>query len=205
MAETRPSASSLPVPTPATLPDAPTWYLVTNLPAPGAAAPCAYAPAAVAEVVRLYGLRMWGEQSYKQVKQALGWAQYQVRADCAIRRHWHLVSCAFSLCWWAGAYPAWAEWDLPAAVTPLAHEDRGQEASAVIPLAAPGEKSGHARSANEGLGRWPIALRRVRAWLEPGIMPWRYRRAWPAKPPPPALQQLLDWLREGCAIDLYIR
>jgi hypothetical protein len=53
------------------------------------------------EVVRLYGLRIWVEQSYKQVKQSLGWAQYQVRTDLAIRRHWQLICCAFSFCWWA--------------------------------------------------------------------------------------------------------
>ncbi len=52
----------------------------------------------VACVVRLYGLRVWVEQSYKQVKQAPGWAHYQVRSDIAIRRHWQLVFCAFSFC-----------------------------------------------------------------------------------------------------------
>jgi hypothetical protein len=61
----------------------------------------ALAPASVAEVVRLYGLRMWVEQSYKQVKRALGWSDYQVRSDLAIRRHWQLVLLAFSFCWWA--------------------------------------------------------------------------------------------------------
>jgi hypothetical protein len=50
----------------------------------------ALAPASVAEVVRLYGLRMWGEQSYKQVKPVLGWS------DLAIRRHWQLACLAFS-------------------------------------------------------------------------------------------------------------
>jgi hypothetical protein len=49
----------------------------------------------------LYGLRMWVEQSYKQVKHVLGWSDYQVRSDIAIRRHWQLVCCAFSFCWWA--------------------------------------------------------------------------------------------------------
>ena len=44
---------------------------------------------------------MWVEQSYKQVKHALGWSAYQVRSDSAIRRHWQLVFCAFSFCWWA--------------------------------------------------------------------------------------------------------
>jgi hypothetical protein len=44
---------------------------------------------------------MWLEQSYKQVKHVLGWSDYQVRSDIAIRRHWELVCCAFSFCWWA--------------------------------------------------------------------------------------------------------
>jgi hypothetical protein len=88
---------------PATLPDLATWYLTTNLPAPGSerALESALAVASVTEVVRLYGLRMWVEQSYKQVKHVLGWSDYQVRSDRAIRRHWQLVCCAFSFCWWA--------------------------------------------------------------------------------------------------------
>ena len=49
----------------------------------------------------MYGLRMWVEQSYKQVKHVLGWSDYQVRSDIAIRRHWQLVFCAFTFCWWA--------------------------------------------------------------------------------------------------------
>ncbi len=99
------SKSSLVVTTdPAKLPDLATWYLLTtNLPAPGSErkneSDGLLAPASVAEVVRLYGLRMWVEQSYKQVKHALGWSQYQVRNDHAIRRHWQLVCCAFSFCW----------------------------------------------------------------------------------------------------------
>jgi hypothetical protein len=48
----------------------------------------------------LYGLRMWVEQSYKQIKHVLGWSDYQVRRDLAMRRHWQLVCCAFSFCWW---------------------------------------------------------------------------------------------------------
>src|SRR5206468_2172422 len=64
------------------------------------------ATASLAEVVRLYGLRMWVEQSYKQVKGALGWAEYQVRSDQAIRRHWTLVCCAFTFCWWHASHAA---------------------------------------------------------------------------------------------------
>jgi SRSO17 transposase len=93
---------------PLTLPDLSTFYLVTNLPAPGSprAAESALAVASLEEVVRLYGLRMWVEQSYKHVKHALGWSQYQVRSDKAIRRHWQLVCCAFSFCWYHASHPA---------------------------------------------------------------------------------------------------
>jgi hypothetical protein len=91
---------------PENLPDKVTWYLVTNLPTPGSErAEQSKLPAAdLAEIVRLYGLRMWVEQSYKQVKHALGWSDYQVRSDIAIRRHWQLVCCAFTFCWWAYGY-----------------------------------------------------------------------------------------------------
>jgi DDE superfamily endonuclease len=104
---------------PATLPDLTTFYLITNLPAPGSqrAQYSKHAVASVEEVVRLYGLRMWVEQSYKQVKHALGWSEYQVRSDQAIRRHWQLVCCAFSFCWYAHAH-ATAEMSLTAPVQP---------------------------------------------------------------------------------------
>jgi SRSO17 transposase len=89
---------------PTTLPALSTWYLVTNLPAPRQES--IHPVADLAEIVRLYSLRNWVEQSYKQVKQSLGWAQYQVRSDRAIRRHWQLVCCAFSFCWWAAGHEA---------------------------------------------------------------------------------------------------
>lgn len=100
---------------PATLPAHQTWYLATNLPTPDEHLLAAEAlpPADLAEVVRLYGLRMWVEQSYKQTKYALGWSQYQVRSDQAMRRHWQLVCCAFSFCWWHASHPATALADQP--------------------------------------------------------------------------------------------
>jgi hypothetical protein len=66
---------------PATLPDLTTFYLVTNLPAPGSqrAQDSKLAAASLEEVVRLYGLRMWVEQSYKQVKHALVLLPYLAR------------------------------------------------------------------------------------------------------------------------------
>ncbi len=93
---------------PESLPDLSTWYLVTNLPAPPerSGPEALFPPASLEEVIRLYGLRMWVEQSYKHVKHALGWSQYQVRSDQAIRRHWQLVWCAFSFCWYHASHPS---------------------------------------------------------------------------------------------------
>ena len=83
---------------PGRLPGMSTWYLLTNLARP----PGRRAQQAdLADIVRLYGLRNWVEQGYKQVKGELGWADFQVRSDRAIRRHWALVCCAFSFCWQA--------------------------------------------------------------------------------------------------------
>jgi hypothetical protein len=91
---------------PARLPAMSTWYLLTNLPRPTGRR---VQQAQLAEIVALYGLRNWVEQGYKQVKGELGWADFQVRSDRAIRRHWTLVCCAFSFCWHAGhAEPAQA-------------------------------------------------------------------------------------------------
>ena len=103
---------------PAGLPERTTWYLLTNLPAPGSsrAIESKLIPAEVAEVVRLYSLRSWIEQSYKQVKNSLGWAHYQVRSDPAIRRHWQLVCCAFTFCWWANTDLLLSEEEAPPGV-----------------------------------------------------------------------------------------
>jgi SRSO17 transposase len=103
-------------PDPATLPEPATWYLETTLP---------LAEANLAEIVHLSGLRNWVEQQYKQLKHSLGWSQYQVRSDRAIRRHWALVQCAFAFCWWA-------EPRLPTEAMPQP-QDRGGEAMAVPP------------------------------------------------------------------------
>ena len=97
---------------PGRLPERSTWYLVTNRPLPDsdgdgdaeteAEGDETTLPAAdLAEIVRCYGLRNWVEQGYKQVKNELGWADFQVRSDTAIRRHYTLVCCAFSFCWQA--------------------------------------------------------------------------------------------------------
>jgi hypothetical protein len=90
-----------PPPTPGTLPDKATWYLATNLPRPGGPrqAESPHPAASLAEIVRIYSIRHWTGQSYKQVKDQLGRADFQVRSDTAIRRHQTLVNCAFCFCW----------------------------------------------------------------------------------------------------------
>jgi DDE superfamily endonuclease len=115
---------------PAALPAKATWYLVTNLPRPGGSREdgSPHPAADLAEIVRIYGIRHWTEQGYKQVKDELGWADFQVRSDAAIRRHQVLVTCAFSFCW-----DAWFH-DRPAVHEPAAPR----------PEAVRGER-GHAR------------------------------------------------------------
>jgi hypothetical protein len=127
-----------------------------------------------------------------------------VRADLAIRRHWQLVYCAFSFCWWVEAHGPPTTWELPGVVGQPAPAEPERADHAGAARGAPGKKS-HAARLDAGLRSWPVALRHVRAWLEPGLMLWRYWQTWSIKPPPPALQRLLDWLWEGRGIDLYIR
>ena len=74
------------------LPSQSTWYLTSNLKG-----------SSLEEITQLYAWRNWTEQGYKSVKGELGWADFQVRGDTAIRRHWLLVCAAFSFCWWQAA------------------------------------------------------------------------------------------------------
>ncbi|MFG2648938.1 hypothetical protein [Streptomyces sp. NPDC048436] len=99
-APTHPAAWSWPT-NPATLPEKATWYLTTNLPHPNAAraSTSPHPPAGLTEILRLCVLRPWIEQSYKQIKDELGWADFQVRTDRAIRRHQTQVNCAIAFYW----------------------------------------------------------------------------------------------------------
>ena len=120
-----------------TLPEISTWYLTTNL---------TREQASLSEIVRLYGLRNWVEQSYKQMKDELGWADFMVRKDHAIRRHWELVCCAFVFCrWYADCRCRWRvsdEMRHPGRIAPPStrrEKNRGRENDAVLdPVAAHG-------------------------------------------------------------------
>ena len=178
---------------PQTLPDKATWYLATNLPRPGGphdTAGSVHEPADLTEVVRLYGIRHWIEQSYKQVKDELGWADFQVRSATAIRRHQTLVHCAFSFCWNTWLDPPSTN-DNAASSPEPSHDDSGERGPAAGP---PTE-----------LPSSPKALRAVRVWLAPWLLLQRWWQAWTDKPPPAELQQLLNALEQGHAISLYLR
>jgi DDE superfamily endonuclease len=79
---------------PATLDPQSTWYLVTCLPL-GVASP--------EQVYEIYRLREWIEHFYKPAKHELGWADYQMRPEQAIVRHWQLVLLAYTFRLLAGA------------------------------------------------------------------------------------------------------
>jgi hypothetical protein len=133
---------------PATLPAINTWYLSTNLTAPGShrAADSPHTPADLAEVVRLYGLRNWVEQGYKQIKDELGWADFMVRSDRAIRRHWQLVCCAFSFCWRAWFAPEAGTASTPA---PAPHAEASPPINSAV-------VAGHPAGRGENGGRFTI-------------------------------------------------
>jgi SRSO17 transposase len=143
------------------LPSQSTWYLSSNLKG-----------SSLEDITQLYAWRNWTEQGYKSVKGELGWADFQVRGDTAIRRHRLLVCAAFSFCWWqaarggrlagpspvrTGSKPAragrtGAGEKYPPAALPLLAEGAASRASlaGTCPLA---------RTLLEGLGAGPAAAR----------------------------------------------
>ena len=176
---------------PATLPERTSWYLITNLPRPQDRARAPFAPADLAEVVRLYGLRNRVEQGYKQVKGELGWADFQVRSDRAIRRHWQLVACAFSFCWraWFTQHPT-----QPAPAEP---------ATIASPGAARGDTTDQPRqSSRDGLVAGDVAPGARLA--DPMGVLGRWWRAWSTAPPPVQLRLLLDTAQAGQPLHLYL-
>src|SRR5260370_34650485 len=65
------------------------------------------------QVYEIYRLRDWIEHYYKPVKHELGWADYQLRPERAIVRHWQLVLLAYTCSLLVGALPT-----APSAATP---------------------------------------------------------------------------------------
>ena len=99
------------------------------------------------------------ERGYKQVKQELGWADWQVRSDRAIRRHWALVCAAFSFCWWAWSrapadHPAPTGVDADGQPVPGTSPGRGKNVAGRRPPCRPAERP-VARGAAAGPGVAP--------------------------------------------------
>ena len=173
----RPQRALIVTTDPTTLPDLATWYLVTKLPTPETArvhdsphALAGHPPAGVGGLVRLYGLHIW-------IEHTLGWSDYQVVSDRAIRRHWEVVCCAFAFCWWVYRR---------------------------LPDEAEPEPATAGRGTKRTVVSWPQALRAVRVWLEPWVLLWRYWHAYSRRPPPLALQTPLEQFFAGQGLDLYV-
>jgi hypothetical protein len=132
--------------------------------------------------------------SYKQVKHALGWAHYQVRKDISIRRHWQLVCCAFSFCWWACT--ECEDFGSPPVVV---FKDAKHSS-----IAADEADGGKRKAKTEPPLSWPQALRKIRSWLQPYAMLLRYWRAYTDLPPPEELRALLSRLFAAEGLHLYV-
>ena len=125
---------------PAKLDPKSTWYLSTSL---------RLREASAEQVYEIYRLRDWIEHYYKPAKHELGWADYQMRPERAIMRHWHLVMLAFTFSLLMGSPPA-----SPVLTTP---------AAPLTPAEAGGEKRRTGRRGTDYLGRnlatgAPVAL-----------------------------------------------
>ena len=103
---------------PTALKPEPAWFMATNL---------SVAEADAAEVYRIYRLRDWIEHYYKPAKHELGWADFQVRSEKAIVRHWQLVMLAFTFSLLATA-PADQEQEAPAGDTGTAAGEKSATA-----------------------------------------------------------------------------
>jgi hypothetical protein len=163
-----------------------TRYLVTNLPRPGGPreADSPHPAASLAEIAGIYGIRNWIEQSYKQVEDQLGWADFQVRSDTAIRRHQTLVNCAFSFCWntWFADPPHHPQ-------PPRTRPGRGERGATRRLTAGTVLAAGTA-------GGTRLAY--------PWIALQRWWPSWSTVPPPPPLQATLSSVAAGHGLHLYI-
>ena len=143
--------------------------------------------AGLAEIVRIYGIRHWIEQSYKQVKDQLGWADFQVRSDIAIRRHQALVNSAFSFCWaaWFADHPPQRDSAAPRPEPGRGERGHPRRRSAAGAILAAGATGG---------ARLAFPLDRAAALVDRMVQ----------GAPPPQLQALISSVAAGCGLHLYI-
>jgi hypothetical protein len=110
---------------PAALKPEPAWFMAANL---------TLAEAGTAGACRTCRLRDWTGHYYKPARHELGWADFQVRSEQAVVRHWQLVMLAFTFSLLAAA-PADQAGEAPPG-------DGGTAAGGKS--AAPGRLAGHA-------------------------------------------------------------
>jgi hypothetical protein len=179
-----------------------TWYLATSLPlaqvsaaqvsaaqvsaaqvsaAQVSAAQVSAAQVSAAQVYEIYRLRDWIEHYYKPVKHELGWADYQMRPERAMGRHWQLVLLAYTFSLLVGALPP----------SPPERADGGKIGATQF--------AARKRHGVRGAGRLQRALRRVRAWLCPWARLQLYWRRWSSSAPPPELVEQRPTARAGRA------
>ncbi|HEV2457402.1 MAG TPA: hypothetical protein VGS80_03490, partial [Ktedonobacterales bacterium] len=114
-----------------------TWYLATSLP---------LAQVRAEQVYELYRLRDWIEHFYKPVKHELGWADYQVRPEVAIVRHWQLVLLAYTFSLLVGVVPTAPPAPAALSSSPLSSTDQASMGGGKIGTrrASAGGVGGHA-------------------------------------------------------------
>ena len=173
-------AWSLPPSIPTQLKPESTWYLATSL---------SLAEVSAEQVYEIYRLRDWIEHYYKPVKHELGWADYQMRPERAIVRHWQLVMLAYTFSLLVGA-------------PPLSREE-----------VAAGKKIGTSQRLRvRGAGRERSTGKSRH--LEPGAAPGTGMAVplgsaaallaqWSASAPPPELAALLAHLARSRPLDLH--
>lgn len=139
--------------------------------------------------MRLCGARNWIEQRYKQTRQDFGWADFMVRDDRSIYRHWSLVCCAFSFCW-----QAW--------FTDQPMDDRAPGEPAAAEWAKKQQEGADPKTA---VVSWLQTFRLVRSWLDLWTTLWRYWHAWSDLSPPAELRAILDWDGQDRPLQFYLR
>jgi hypothetical protein len=127
------------------------------------------------QVYEIYRLRDWIDHYYKPAKHKLSWADYQMRPEQAIVRHWHLVMLAFTrhVCYWDRL-----QLPLPRPLSLIRWR--------------PPQRAG--KKSETGNGKrivWAATLRQVRQWLCPWARVQLYWQRWTSAAPPPELAALL--------------
>jgi hypothetical protein len=143
---------------PAALKPESAWFMAANLTLAGADA---------AGACRICRLRDRAGHSCKPATHELGWADFQVRSEQAIVRHWQLVMPAFTF-------------------SPLAAAPAEQAGEAAAGDGGPAGGNPRRRII------WRDTRRQVRSWLCPWARLQLYWHRWSTAPPPSQLAALLD-------------